>query len=156
MAEGSGILTVNCRGCGQFPDVGSPVCIRCMTAFISKNGTADRIQLKAGKDTEVSGPAAEILCDLAMLNRPDYQVSGGKACESCMRSPSKVLEAAWADFPDPSFSSVAGSLYSDYRDGPECALCLQRTHSALLSADANMEKIRKKAALLTENKGLRA
>ena len=149
----SGNLVVSCRGCDQFPDAGSPTCIRCITSAISTEGVSDRIQLKAGKDTDISGQAAEVLCDLAQLRRATLPTNGTRRCSACMRSPVRVMGDAWADFPDPSFAAACDRLYSLAGDGPECAACLQRTHSALRMAEDNMERVREKAARIASGKG---
>lgn len=149
----SGNLVVNCRGCDQLPDAGSPVCIRCITAAISNVGTSDKIQLRAGKDMEISGRAAEILCDLAQLRRTSPPADGTRRCGTCMRSPSRVMGDAWADFPEPSFAAACDRLYGLAGDGPECASCLQRTHSALRMAEDSMGRVRDKAAKIASGKG---
>ena len=149
----SGILMIHCRECTAYPDAGSPACVRCITSSMSRVGTADRVQLKAGKDTEISGPAAEILCDMASLSRVMLPASAGPRCASCARSPEKVMSSAWSDFPEPSFKAAADRLYTEPGDGPGCANCLQRTHSALMIAEANMERVRRKASRIAAAKG---
>ncbi|MGI6009265.1 MAG: hypothetical protein ACOX8X_03970 [Methanomethylophilus sp.] len=147
-----GILKIRCRGCDQFPDAGSPACVRCIASAISSEGAAERIWLEGGKDTEIHGPAAEILCNLAQLKMVNVPNGGGKRCASCPRSPARIIGDAWADFPDPSFASACDRLYSASDDGPECATCLQRTRSALLMADGSMRKVKAKAARLASGR----
>ncbi|MEE3400928.1 MAG: hypothetical protein VZQ28_03080 [Methanomethylophilus sp.] len=146
-----GILRVHCRGCDQVPDAGSPACIRCITAAISSEGAAERIWLEGGKDTEIHGPAAEILCDLAQI-RTVLRPSDGRRCSSCGRSPERVIGDAWADFPDPSFASACDRLYSLRDDSPECTACLQRTRAALMMADDGMARVREKAARIASRR----
>lgn len=149
----AGILHIDCCACSQLPDVGSPGCVRCIADALAQLGGADRIQLRTGKDTEISGPAAEILCELAAVNRVSLSATDDRRCASCARSPQRVMAAAWADFPEPSFAAARNGLYTAPEDGPGCAACLQRTHSALTMAERNMDRVRQKAAAMAAAKG---
>ncbi|AGI47968.1 hypothetical protein TALC_00975 [Thermoplasmatales archaeon BRNA1] len=145
----SGILNVDCRGCQQVPDAGSPVCIRCITSAIASEGNSDRIRLTAGKDTEISGDAADILCDLATMDRSPVPVSGDRRCRQCQRSPWAVMDAAWADFPEPNFAYAKGRLHSESGDMAECASCMQRTGSAISVSEESFARVKKKASSMT-------
>lgn len=147
------ILTIQCRGCEHLPDACSQNCINCICDAIVREGTAERIRLLSGKDIDISGPSAEIFCDLAKVNRPITTIPTGRKCMKCPRSPAKVLENVWAEFPDPSFTSACARLYTDSRDGPECYACLQKTYSALMAADGEMNSIREKTSSLAGGKG---
>lgn len=150
----SGILVVNCRGCSSCPDIGSPVCVRCITEHLSSLGSAERIRLTAGKDTEISGPAVELLCEMATISRPIASMPKGGRCSSCDRSPDRIISAAWADFPDPSFVAASDRLYTRSDDGAECSSCLQRTHAELVVAEEEMRRIRRRASTLASNRGV--
>ena len=149
----SGNLVVHCGGCDQVPDAGSPVCVRCIASAVSSEGTAEKIRLKAGRDTEISGGAAEILCDLALLRRASLPTNGTRKCSVCSRSPVKVMGDAWADFPEPSFAAACDRLYALADDSPECTACLQRTHTALRAAEDSMARVKDKASKLASGKG---
>jgi hypothetical protein len=151
--DSTGILRIDCHGCAQLPDVGSPMCVRCIVNAVAELGGADRIQLRTGKDTEISGVAAELLCDLASVNRVSLDGNGDRRCAICSRAPQRVMAAAWTDFPDPSFAAAREGLYTAPGDGLGCAACLQRTHSALVMAERNMDRVKKKAAELAVNRG---
>lgn len=149
------ILHINCRGCERYTDCCSPDCISCMCEAIAKNGTAEKIRLESAKDTEISGRAAELVCDLARINRPLILMPKGRKCAKCPRHPEAIISSTWAEFPDPHFRNACSRLYSDRNDGPECAVCLQKTYTALNSADAEMERIRTKVTDLAESKDVR-
>lgn len=150
----SDTLCIDCKGCQQIPDAGSPVCINCVCSAVFRHGTADRIKLSAGKDTEISGPAAEIICELAQIGKPVSVVPDGRKCAKCPRSPERLFDAVWSEFPDPSFGSAYARLYVDGREPPECAACMQRTYSMLKSSEDEMGKIKEKTSDLAKNKGV--
>ena len=51
------LLTIDCRGCGYAPVPGSKECLGCMVERMSAVGGADRLILRTGRDTEISGRA---------------------------------------------------------------------------------------------------
>lgn len=146
-------LTISCEGCENLPDACGRNCINCICDAIVREGTAERIRLLSGRDIDISGASAEILCDLAKVNRPITVIPSGRRCLRCPRSPAKVLEGVWAEFPDPSFTSACARLYTDSRDGPECNACMQRTYNALTMAETEMRAIREKAESIVRGAG---
>lgn len=145
--ERDGSVIISCRDCTQFPDPSSTKCISCICEAISVCGSADKIRMIGVKDTELSGDAAEIFCDLARLCRPLVK-NVGRKCSGCPRSPEKIYDSVWAEFPDMSFAKACSRLYTDSRDGPECAGCLQRTYITLTNCDAEMKRIQEKMTLM--------
>ncbi len=153
-SDNTGTLCINCRGCGNFPDACSPVCISCMCEAVNANGAAERIRLVSAKDTEVSGCTAEIICSLARIRRPIVADPAGRGCSRCPRSPAAVLGSTWSEFPDPDFRKACARLYSDTGDGPECMACMQRTYGALTACGREMDAIREKAREMCRSKGV--
>ena len=152
--DDSNTLCVNCRGCDQFPDSCSQVCISCICEAIASNGTAERIRLVSSKDIEISGGTAELICSLARIRRPLLNTPKGRQCSRCPRSPMAILDATWSDFPDPDFKRACARLYSDSNDGPECIACMQRTYNAISATEKEMDSIRSKAKELCRSKGV--
>ena len=152
--EGADTLCITCRGCDQFPDSCSPVCISCICEAVSECGTADKIKLVSTKDTVISGSTAEILCSLARIRRPLLPQPSGRRCARCPKSPRAILESAWSEFPDPNFKAALSRLYSDSRDLPECTACMQRTYNAITSSEKEMEAIRERAKTLCKVLGV--
>ena len=149
----SGSLIISCSGCGQLPDPSTPACARCICEAIASEGPAERIRLSGTRDTEISGNAAQILCGLATLSIPVVNDMQGKRCSNCSRSPSNILETAWADFPEPSIAPAMSRLYSDAGDGPECTVCMQKTYAALKKAEEDLTDIRSRASAMARNGG---
>ena len=147
-------LCITCRGCHQFPDSCSPVCISCICEAVSECGTADKIKLISTKDTVISGSTAEIMCSLARVRRPLLSQPSGRRCARCPKSPRAILESAWSEFPDPNFKAALSRLYSDSRDLPECTACMQRTYNAITSSEKEMEAIRERAKTLCKVLGV--
>ncbi len=141
--EKDGSIVISCRDCTQFPDPSSVKCISCICEAISECGAASKIKMIGIKDTELSGDAAEIFCDLSRICRPVVSNTKRK-CANCPRSPERIYDAVWSEFPDMSFAKACSRIYTDSRDGPECAGCLQKTYLTLANCDTEMKKIEEK------------
>ena len=141
-----GTVRIDCRKCSMVPNAGSPVCVRCMMDVLYEHGGTERIQLRSGKDTEISGRAAELLCDMALLGRDIRPVPSGKMCDGCKRECNRLLRAAWREFPEPAFSAARSELVPVSSDRPECTECMRRTSAALDAAEQNMEEMRRETA----------
>ena len=146
-------LIISCAGCEQLPDPSNGVCARCICEAIAEEGPSERIRLAGTRDTEISGSAAQLLCELATLSIPVMGDMQGRRCRGCSRSPSNVLCGAWADFPEPALGPAMSRLYSDPGDGPECTVCMQKTYAALKKADDDLSRIRAKASSMARNGG---
>jgi len=148
------VLSINCRSCTKVPDIRSSVCIRCMIHNISKYGNAERIRLRTSKDLELFGPAAEVLCDMAVFYGSAYpSASGGKHCSDCRNSNSKIMEALWSEFPDPKFDSARGRLMSFRPEDSRCNLCIQKTYRSLDQAEHGINNLKKKISMETARTG---
>jgi hypothetical protein len=150
------VLCIDCRNCNQLSDPKSMPCINCMISSISELGNAERIKLRSGRDTEISGRAAEIFCELTDVTRfSDLKVDPvrGRSCAGCEYSPERILDLVQADFPDLSFEQVRSKLMVFRPEGHECSLCLQKTYRMLDQVELSMEKIRKKVFLESERNG---
>lgn len=147
-------LCIDCGGCGQVPDIRSGECVRCVVGRISALGNADRIRLRAGRDLEVFGDAAEVLCDLASLDRlvRGAASSTGLRCGACEHSCKRIVEEVWEDFPEPRFGGVRGRLMGFRAEDRRCVDCIQATYRLLDQAEIGLEEIRRKT-LRTGNTG---
>lgn len=145
--ETDGSISVSCKNCTQYPDPASTKCICCICEAVSVCGATDTIRLSGVKDMEISGDAAEIFCDLARLCKPIANDQKRK-CVRCPRSPQAIYDSVWSEFPDMSFAKACSRIYTDSRDGPECAGCLQKTYITLSNCDVEMKRIHEKVALM--------
>ncbi len=139
-------LMIDCNGCSHQPDLCSAVCIRCAVARISALGNADRIRLRAGRDLEVSGAAAEVLCDLASLDRLVRDARGrtGIRCGGCEYAGRRIIGEAWEGFPEPCFAGARERLMRFRAEDRRCAGCIQRTYRLLDQAERGLENIRRR------------
>lgn len=148
------MLKIDCRSCGNIPDTGNIDCIRCIVSKISENGCAARIRLRTGRDLEISGRAAEILCELSFIDRSASSIEGNKShkCRSCRYSCDKIVGIAWDSFPTPDFSGARGKLMSFRTTSNVCDVCIQRTYRALDQAELSISEISKKTAAAASGK----
>lgn len=149
------VLSIDCRECGKVPDAGSGECIRCIVSEISVNGCAARIRLRTGRDTEISGPAAEILCELSFIDRSASSVGGRpmRRCGSCRHSCDRIVGIAWSAFPAPDFAGARGKLMSFRPSNGVCEVCVQKTYRALDQAELSISEISKRVSAMAERKG---
>jgi len=140
------VLSINCRKCSKVPDCRSPVCLKCIVHHISQEGNAGRIRLRTSRDLELFGPAAEVLCEMAALYRSTTLCTnlGGRSCSDCDNSCRKIMEIAWAGFPDPKFDSARGRLVSFRPVDGKCNNCIQKTYRALDQAELGMNNLKKR------------
>ncbi|MFA6952678.1 MAG: hypothetical protein WCQ23_06425 [Candidatus Methanomethylophilaceae archaeon] len=144
------VLCIDCRDCRAVPEIRSPDCIRCIVRCISQSGNAERIKLRTSRDLEISGPAAEILCELSFLDRTADNMNGHnkpRSCANCEYSCDRIFDIAWQGFPDPYFESARGKLMRFRAEDQMCSTCLQKTYRALDQAELGLKNIKKKAAL---------
>lgn len=143
------VLCIDCRCCRKVPDVKTIECMRCMVANISEYGNAGRIRLRTSRDLELSGPAAEMMCELAMLCRSTmpFSINDSRSCNDCNNSCGRVMEIIWSGFPDPNFDSARGRLTSFRPSKGECNTCIQRTYRALDQTELGFNNLRKKISM---------
>ena len=137
-----GLLVVDCRGCGYTPLPGTKECLGCMVRTMASAGSADRIVLRTGKDTEVSGRAGRAVQEAASIMRwsiPDPPPRG--RCRMCPASRRTVMTAAWDAFPD-GFSGARALLGSAPPDRDECRACVATTSRLLDQTEDGLERIR--------------
>lgn len=149
-------LSIDCRNCMCVPEIRSAECIRCIVSAISEHGNAERIRLRTGRDLEISGPSAEILCELAFVDRSANTMnssSGRRGCANCQFSCRNVFNVAWQGFPDPYFEAAREMLLSFRAEDQECASCMQRTYRALDQAELGLKNIKKKVSTLAARGG---
>jgi hypothetical protein len=151
--EDNDTLTIDCRKCLHVPEIRSSDCIRCMVGCISSHGNAERIRLRTGKDMEISGQTANILCELALLDRSvksaDVSVRA-HSCNVCDYSRVNVINVAWQGFPDPYFEAARELLMKFRAEDRECANCLKKTYRALDQAELGLKNIKKKTTIITK------
>ncbi|MDD2410627.1 MAG: hypothetical protein PHV81_03000 [Candidatus Methanomethylophilaceae archaeon] len=149
------VLSIDCRDCGKIPDPGSAECIRCIVSRISENGCAVRIRLRTGRDTEISGPAAEVLCELSFIDRSASSVGVRKMrrCGSCRYSCDRVVGIAWGAFPSPDFAGARGKLMSFRPSNSVCEVCVQKTYRALDQAELSISEVSKRVSAMADGKG---
>lgn len=143
------VLCIDCRCCSKVPDVRTNECMRCMVANISEYGNTGRIRLRTSRDLELSGSAAEMMCELAMLYRSTIplSISDSRSCNDCNNSCRKVMEIIWSGFPDPNFDSARGRLTSFHPSKGECNTCIQRTYRTLDQTELGFNNLRKKISM---------
>jgi hypothetical protein len=149
------VLSIDCRECGNVPDAGSDECIRCIVSKISENGCAARIRLRTGRDTEISGPATEILCELSFIDRSASSLSGRpmRRCGSCRHSCDRIVGIAWSTFPTPDFAGARGKLMSFSPSNGVCEVCVQKTYRALDQAELSISEISKRVSAMVDGRG---
>lgn len=135
-------LIIDCRGCRYTPLPGSRECIRCMVACMCREGGTDRLVLRTGRDTEISGRAGRAIKEVASLRRwstPQERPSG--RCRGCQVSRYEVLSKAWDGFPDGRASDLASGIVSSIPDWEGCRECVEATVRALRQVDSGLSRI---------------
>ncbi len=138
-------LFIDCRECPQVPELRSPNCVKCIVGSISRCGNAENIRLRTSRDTEISGRAVEILCQLAAIDRSSRPLSEEKdhKCKECVYSCKNIFGIAWEGFPDPYFESARTKLLEYKTSNSKCDTCLQKTYRALDQAELGLTNIKK-------------
>lgn len=146
------VLSIVCRNCIQIPDPASAECIRCMVTEIKTQGCVSKIRLRTGRDIEISGSAAEALCELSLVDclSSSIKTGGKRKCKSCNYSPERILRIAQESFPVPDFGRARSQLMSFRTEDEICGICIQRTYRTLDQAELSMSKLSKKVSLFTE------
>lgn len=142
-----GVLIIDCRGCGISPDPGTPECIRCMVSFMCEKGGTDRVVLRTGKDTEVSGKSGKILKETSSVMRwsvPYDELKG--RCRVCEHSRKKIMDIVWGSFPGDGVSEARIALGSHQEGNIQCDMCVMRTRRALDQIDRGLAGVLEKMA----------
>lgn len=125
-------LIIDCRGCRLRPVPGSEECIGCMVRSMCSAGGTDRIVLRTGTDTEVSGAAGRAIREAASMMRWTSACEKLPArCRACPASRARVMEAAWAAFPANAVFTGRKMIEEANRDREGCSECVMRTSRAL-------------------------
>ena len=148
------VLSIDCRDCGRIPDAACAECIRCIVTEMKKHGCVERIRMRTGRDIEVSGPAAEIICELLFIDKSSSAIRTKKKgkCRSCNYSGDRIIDIAWESFPSPDFAGARGKLMSFKTGRNVCDVCVQKTYRALDQAELSISELSQKASLLS-NRG---
>lgn len=135
-------VVLDCRSCRLVPVVHSPECIRCMVFALCELGGTERVILRTGRDTEVSGLAARALRDLASVRRWSYPQEGTRrACGRCAVSRRAVMDAVWEAFPLDPVAAGRGLLSEGGPDRSGCPECMARTSAALDQVEAGLNRV---------------
>lgn len=137
------LLIIDCRSCRFDPMPGSGECISCMVESMCRAGSADRVVLRTGRDTEISGRAGRVLKEVASLRRwsiPEDRPPG--RCRGCPVSRREVMVRAWACFPGRTDPEIRASLSTDVPDRDGCGECAAGTLNALDRMEEGVAGIR--------------
>lgn len=137
------LLTIDCRRCPFNPVPGSGDCISCMVEAMCRAGSADRVVLRTGRDTEISGTAGRVLKEAASLRRwslPEERPGG--RCRGCPVSRWEVMRRAWTAFPGRMDPSLRAALAQEVPDREGCPECAARTLQALEQMEQGVDDIR--------------
>lgn len=137
------LLVIDCRRCPFNPVPGSGECISCMVEAMCRAGSADRVVLRTGRDTEISGRAGKVLKESASLRRwslPEERPGG--RCRGCPVSRWEVMTRAWAAFPCRTDPSIRAALAQEVPDRDGCPECAARTLQALEQMEQGVDEIR--------------
>lgn len=140
-AEG-GALVVLCTKCRLRPVPSSEECVRCMVRCMSLSGGTDRVILRTGTDTEISGASCRAIRSAASLMG---WTSGGtegmeRRCRSCPASRREVMGAVWSRFPGDGVPA-GRALLSSAPQEPGCMECAMRTSRSLDMLERRMAEI---------------
>lgn len=135
-------LVIDCRECPLMPIPASTECLRCMVGCMCREGGADRVVLRTGRDTEISGRAGRAIKEAASLRRwslPQGRPAG--RCRGCPVSRAEAMSRAWDRFPEGDAGGMAAELLAQVPDREGCAECVEATVRALQQMDAGIERI---------------
>lgn len=136
------LLTIDCRGCGYAPVPGSRECLGCMVERMSAVGGADRLILRTGRDTEISGRAGMAVREAASLRRWSMPQEPPKGrCRACPVSRHGILSRAWERFPEGMTDGLAEEALSQVPERDGCRECVESTVRALAQLDEGMAEI---------------
>lgn len=135
-------LVIDCRGCELTPVPGSDECIRCMVERMCETGGAERVVLRTGLDTEISGRAGRVLKEVASLRR--WSIPTGRPrgrCRSCPVSRAAVMGDVWRGFPQCDLEGRAADLLAMVPDREGCPGCVGSTVRAMRQLSEGLEGI---------------
>ena len=141
-------LIIDCRECRYVPVPGSNECMRCMVSTMCTCGSAARIILRTGKDTEVSGRSGAALRELASLKRWALPSKPDRVrCSKCPMSRRTAVELAWSEFPQPGIQKALSELEGPVPERPGCDECVKQTRRSLEQLGRRMEDLRSRMAV---------
>lgn len=133
---------IDCRGCPVAPDPGSRECVACMVSSMCRAGGAERVILRTGRDTEVSGRAGAVLKELASLRRWSVPEDvPAVRCRGCPASRRDAVELAWESFPTDGRTGISVPELPEHPGRDGCAECAVRTARALERLEEGMDDI---------------
>ena len=142
LSSEDGAMVIDCRGCKVSPVPGSSECIGCMVRGMCPLGGHDRVVMRTGRDTELSGPACRAVRDASSLRRWSLPQSPPKGrCSRCGASRYKVMERAWATFPEDGIGFARDMLDAGGEGREECTGCIESTRRALDLLGRRLEQI---------------
>ena len=146
-----GAPVIDCRGCGIAPDPGTPECIGCMVSRMCEKGGSDRIVLRTGKDTEVSGKSGRILKETSSVMRwsvPHEEPKG--RCRMCENSRVRIMDVVWGSFPGDGVSEARAMIAGRQDGNAQCDMCIMRTTRALDQIERGLSSV---TARMREHRG---
>lgn len=107
-------LYVDCRTCGNEPDLGCTGCIKCLCGMIEQRGEQKSIILRSGTETQIEKDAVDVLNDIAL----DYTaIKAGrteKQCAGCILSRESLESEKWVDLSLDNLDEIITRLDSVY------------------------------------------
>jgi hypothetical protein len=139
-------LLIDCRACGNTPDISGTECIRCIVSSIVILGEPERILLRTSRDTEFVGDTVQIMNRLAEADVLTCSLSSGKRCSSCSCEPSMMMKIGWETFPEPNTDAPRAVLRGFEPENKECEDCVIATYRSLEQIDYAMKDAMRFAA----------
>ena len=149
-------LCIECKVCSRAPNIRSPECMKCVIDCIAECGGSDRVKMRTSRDLELSGQAAEFMCELANMKRFVVSVHNSvrsRNCKGCENSCESILTLAWSGFPEPHFDAARNRLMRFSPSDSACRGCMQRSYRVLDQAELNMNNFRKRVSLEIARRG---
>lgn len=136
------VLVIDCRRCRLPPVPASKECLSCMVKTMSEVGATDRIILRTGRDTEISGRAGKAIKEAASVRR--WSIPSDKVpmrCRSCDLFPEDMIHESWKGFPESFDKAVRSKLLTGRAERDECRDCINRTLRILDQTEEGIKQI---------------
>ncbi len=135
-------LVLDCRGCRLTPVPHSDECIRCVLTAMCEAGGSERVVLRTGRDTEISGRAGRALRGVASIRSWSVPAEEPRGrCRVCPCSRASVIRTFWDGFPGDGMRNARRILAEEAPDNEGCASCVNATGRALDQVDSGIRGV---------------
>ena len=139
-------LRIDCRGCGNEPDLSCEGCIRCICGMIEGKRSVERIIFRSGTEKQLEKDAVSVLNSLTAKYLSVRTGSNDPNCCRCILSEDALEMEKWTSLSLENIDEIIIRLDSVFVDCPWRCECIDECKRAFIQMRSGLKEVSEEAA----------